>query len=110
MTTKSKIASFALAACLATGGLIASQSVAQGGPVGGNGQVKSGGKGPKTGGGKGDHREKHPEIMKAIRNLEQAKNDLQHADRDFGGHRTKAVQATELAIAECREALKFDKN
>ena len=102
MTTKSKIASFALAACLATGGLISSQSAAQAGPVGGNGQVKSGGQ-------KGEKREKHPEIMKAIRNLEQAKNNLQHADRDFGGHRTKAVQATEQAIAECREALKFDK-
>lgn len=105
MTNKSKIASFALASCLVTGGLFATQSMAQGGVIRGNGQVKTGG--VKGGGGK---HERHPEIMKAIKNLEQAKNDLMHADRDFGGHRTKAVEATERALAECREALKFDKN
>ncbi len=104
MTNKSKIASFALASCLVTGGLFATQSMAQGGVVRGNGQVKIGGaKG-------GEKHERHPEIMRAIKNLEQAKGNLMHADRDFGGHRTKAVEATERALAECREALKFDKN
>ena len=103
MTSKSKIASIVLASCLVTGGLFASQSMAQAGVKPGNGQVKIG-----KGNG-GDRHEKHPEIMRAIKNLEQAKANLQHADRDFGGHRTKAVQATEIAISECREALKFDK-
>ena len=58
--------------------------------------------------GKGKH-ERHPELMKAMKALEHAKNDLQNAARDFGGHRAKAEQLTEQAITEVREAMKFDK-
>lgn len=55
-------------------------------------------------------REKHPEIQKAMKALENAKRFLNHADRDFDGHRTKAVQAVDAALAECRAALKADRN
>ncbi len=102
MKTNTKIASIACAACLLTGGIFTSQAMAQGAGVTGGVGV-----GQKKG---AEKREKHPEIMKAIRNLEQAKAALEHADRDFGGHRAKALDATKAAIAECREALKFDKN
>ncbi len=56
-----------------------------------------------------ERREKHPEIMRAMRNLEQAKRNLQNGAHDFGGHRAKALEHTEQALQECREALKFDK-
>lgn len=55
-------------------------------------------------------RERHPEIRKAMKNLEQAKTNLQNADRDFGGHRTKAVEAINVALDECKAALAFDKH
>ena len=55
-------------------------------------------------------RERHPEIRSAMKNLEQSKRNLQKADRDFGGHRMKAVQLVDQALGECREALKFDKD
>ena len=97
-----KIASLAVAASLMVGGLLTSQSFAQGsGPTGGAPV------GTKIGQGK---KEKHPEIMKAMRNLEQAKKNLQAADRDFGGHRTKAVDAVNLALDECKAALAYDKH
>ena len=54
-------------------------------------------------------KEKHPEIRKAIRNLQQAQTALQNAATDFGGHRAKALDATNIALSECQEALKFDK-
>ena len=38
--------------------------------------------------------------------LRRAKDDLQRADRDFGGHRAKAVEHTEEAIREVEEAMK----
>ena len=53
--------------------------------------------------------EKHPEIRKAIRNLEQAKTNLTNAAHDFDGHREKALDLTNQALAECRLALKADK-
>ena len=55
-------------------------------------------------------RERHPEIRRAMKNLEQAKTNLQKADRDFGGHRTKAVEAIDSALAECKAALAYDKH
>jgi hypothetical protein len=53
--------------------------------------------------------EKHPEIRAAIHHLEEAKNNLQHAAHDFGGHRAKALEHVNQALAECNEALNFDK-
>lgn len=56
------------------------------------------------------HKERHPELMKAMRALERAKGDLNHADRDFGGHRAKAAELTDAAIKEIHEALEYDKD
>jgi len=53
--------------------------------------------------------EKHPEIRAAIRSLERAKFDLQHAAHDFGGHRADALRATDQAIRQLRLALEYDK-
>jgi hypothetical protein len=54
--------------------------------------------------------EKHPEIRNAIAALEKAKNYMQHAAHDFGGHREDALKETDAAIKQLREALKYDKN
>lgn len=56
------------------------------------------------------HRERHPELMRALRTLQRAKTDLQRADRDFGGHRARAAELTEQAIRETQAAIQFDKD
>ncbi len=53
--------------------------------------------------------EKHPEIRRAIANLEKAQNNLQKAAHDFAGHREKALDLTQQAIKECQAALAADK-
>ena len=58
----------------------------------------------------GKGREKHPELKKAMHNLEQAKSNLQKAARDFGGHRAKAAELTDEAIKEVQAAIQADKN
>jgi hypothetical protein len=55
------------------------------------------------------HGERHPRIRGAIRALEAAKLELQHADHDFGGHRAAALEECDKAIAQLQEALKYDK-
>jgi Spy/CpxP family protein refolding chaperone len=94
-----------ICASLLLGGTLAGTSIAnaQGAGVG-TGQAKP----PKLG--KGEKHEKHPALMMAMKRLEAAKDALQKADRDFGGHRTKAIELTNAAMAEVREAMKFDKN
>ncbi len=53
--------------------------------------------------------ERHPEIRQAIRLLEQARTVLQkRAARDFEGHRAKALQEINEAIAQLRAALRAD--
>jgi len=56
-----------------------------------------------------ERRERHPHIRGAIRELQEAKNDLQHADHDFGGHRADAVKACDEAIHQLMLALQSDK-
>ena len=58
---------------------------------------------------RGEKNERHPEIRKAIRSLEQAKDYMQHAAHDFGGHREEALRACDEAIKQLNEALKYDK-
>lgn len=58
---------------------------------------------------KKEPREAHPEIRKAITQLERAKYDMQHAAHDFGGHRVAAIAACDNAIAQLRLALQYDK-
>ncbi|HWX56059.1 MAG TPA: hypothetical protein VN176_15830 [Verrucomicrobiae bacterium] len=53
--------------------------------------------------------ERHPHIRAAIRELQEAKRELEAADHDFGGHRAEAVEAVNNAIRQLQEALKYDK-
>ena len=53
--------------------------------------------------------ERHPHIRGAIRELQEAKRELQTADHDFGGHREEALKACDEAIRQLREALQYDK-
>jgi hypothetical protein len=79
------------------------------GPQGGGGGQAGGG---QAGGaakmGKAG-REKHPVIHHAIVQLEAVKKNLNtEGARDFEGHRAKAVEHIEQALAELRLALKSD--
>jgi len=53
--------------------------------------------------------ERHPAIHAAISALEKARIDLKDAAHDFGGHRESALKAVDNALAELRDALKYDK-
>jgi peptidoglycan hydrolase CwlO-like protein len=53
--------------------------------------------------------ERHPHIRAAIKELREAKKELQEAAHDFGGHRVDAVKAIDEAEKHLAEALKFDK-
>lgn len=49
--------------------------------------------------------------MKSARSeLQQAKNNLQNADKDKGGHRAKAVRLVDKAIAEVNKGIAYDRN
>ena len=54
--------------------------------------------------------EPHPQIREALGALRRAKEHLQHAAHDFGGHRDEALEATDKEIAQLEIGLKFDKN
>lgn len=58
---------------------------------------------------KGERNERHPAIRAAIRSLERAKNEMQHANHDFGGHRVDALKACDEAIHQLQLALQYDK-
>ena len=53
--------------------------------------------------------EQHPRIRAAIKELQEAKKELQAAPHDFGGHRADAVQAVDKALEQLRLALQYDK-
>lgn len=53
--------------------------------------------------------ENHPMIQRAIRALNAAKDDLQHAAHDFHGHRVEAIEAVNRAQNQLRLALACDK-
>ena len=53
--------------------------------------------------------ERHPEIHEAIHALENARDHLQHANHDFGGHRDAALHACDEAIAQLKAALEYDR-
>jgi hypothetical protein len=53
--------------------------------------------------------EQHPHIRAAIRELQEAKRELQTAAHDFGGHRKEALESVDTAIRQLQEALKYDK-
>jgi len=54
-------------------------------------------------------RERHPHIRGAIKELQEAKRELQTASHDFGGHREDAVKAVDEAIHQLQLALQYDK-
>lgn len=54
--------------------------------------------------------ERHPEIKEAIESLRRAKEHMEHAAHDFGGHRVEAIRATDVAIRQLEECLRFDRD
>ncbi len=54
--------------------------------------------------------EPHPEIREALGALRRAKEHMEHAAHDFGGHRVEALKATDEAIRQLELCLKFDKD
>lgn len=55
-------------------------------------------------------REPHPEIREAIASLRRAKEHMEHAAHDFGGHRVEAIRATDAAIHQLEDCLRYDKD
>jgi len=53
--------------------------------------------------------EPHPEIHDALNALRRAREHMDHAAHDFGGHRVDAIRATDEAIRQLEICLKFDK-
>jgi hypothetical protein len=54
--------------------------------------------------------EPHPEIREALGALRRAKEHMEHAAHDFGGHRVEAIEATNQAIKQLELCLKYDKD
>jgi hypothetical protein len=54
--------------------------------------------------------EPHPEIREALGALRRAKEHMEHAAHDFGGHRVEAIEATNRAIQQLEVCLKYDKD
>lgn len=51
----------------------------------------------------------HPEIREAIAALRRARDHMQQAAHDFGGHRVDALRATDEAIRQLQDCLKYDR-
>ena len=51
----------------------------------------------------------HPEIREAIASMRRAREHMDHAAHDFGGHRVEAIKATDEAIRQLQLCLEFDK-
>jgi len=49
----------------------------------------------------------HPNIARAIDALQDAIADMQAAPHDFGGHKAKAIEASERAIRQLKLALAY---
>jgi glucose dehydrogenase len=47
------------------------------------------------------------EIRRAMQALKSARNDLEHAGNEWGGHRANAVEHIDAAIKELNEAMEF---
>jgi hypothetical protein len=50
---------------------------------------------------------KHPQIEAALRALAGAKDHLEHAAHDFGGHRVDAIRAIDEADKQLRICLQY---
>jgi hypothetical protein len=51
----------------------------------------------------------HPEIHDALASLHHAREHLEHAAHDFGGHRVEALRAVDEAIRQLDICLKYDR-
>jgi len=51
---------------------------------------------------------RHPEIQEAIAALRRAKDHMEHAAHDFGGHRVEALRATDEAIHQLEICMKYE--
>jgi len=54
--------------------------------------------------------EPHPQIREALASLRHAKEHMEHAAHDFGGHRVEALEATNKAIQQLEICLRYDKD
>jgi hypothetical protein len=52
--------------------------------------------------------EQQPQMIRALGDLRQAKNALEKATHDKGGHRAKALALTNQAIDEVQKGIAFD--
>jgi hypothetical protein len=53
--------------------------------------------------------EPHPEIRAAIESLRHAREHLNHAAHDFGGHKVEAIKSIDEAIHQLQVCLEYDK-
>lgn len=51
-----------------------------------------------------------PRMQAALGHLKLARTELEHADRDKGGHREAALKLTNEAIAETERGIQFDRH
>jgi hypothetical protein len=51
-----------------------------------------------------------PRMQAALEHLRAAKSELEHADRDKGGHRERALRLTNDAIAEVERGIGYDRH
>jgi hypothetical protein len=52
--------------------------------------------------------EKHPKIRKALDDLRDARDELEKADTDFGGHKKAAIEAVKVAIDQLKICIDND--
>jgi hypothetical protein len=50
-----------------------------------------------------------PQMSAALASLREAKEHLQAATTDKGGHRTRAIEFVDKAIAQVEEGMRFDR-
>ena len=66
------------------------------------------GNGGRGNGGRGNRNEQHPELRRALGALNRAEGMLTRAPHDFDGHREKALDLTQQAINEVKQAIQAD--
>jgi len=54
-----------------------------------------------------NERAMHPRLVKAIEALRDAREYMEHAPHDFGGHKVEAIRATDEAIRQLNFALAY---
>jgi hypothetical protein len=53
--------------------------------------------------------EEHPEIRDAIASLRRAREHLNHAAHDFGGHRVDAIKSIDEALRQLQICMQYDR-